>query len=338
MTSVTDTTNKRTSKNIPSLEDFCNLTQKAFAPYHIDVSTVLCSTDGWTSLADLWEELIFETQKDLFTDALHLIKWGIPLSINEHQAYHNLVWTICEALLCDTPAYCAWINHYFCKCCIHGITLDNIDQRWHPETSHEHCHFLSAQAILKIWRYAHGHKTECNEAAGYIARYKAKIMRLIPQARHWNDDDWLNESNIFGEILRIHNIDFRSNLAAYRVLHRLLDSPITIPKTVYSSAINWLIRLEVCSPSLISAIWPVDGPDSIIKLFLLTEKTARYWFEACQNTESDEDGWRPTDTSYRSLKQSWIFAHVNQQLHSSNIPHCYASKVKQAILNVELRS
>ena len=321
-----------------SIEQFCEMTQKAYAAYAVDVDVVLNSHDGWTALANLWEELIYETGKDLFADALHLIKWGFPICINEQQAYQDLILAVCEAILSNTPAYHAWIKHYFFRCCVQGITKDNVDYHWHPGTSKEHFRFLTAQTIVRLWRYAHGHKAVCNDATLYVDRYKARIMRIIPQSCHWNYDQWRDESNIFREILRLYNLDFSCNLTAYSILHQLLDAPTAVPKKIDTPAVDSLIYLDLCSPELITAIWPLSNANIIIKLFLLAEKTACYWFDLLSDEVCDEDGWRPTDSRYTYLRQSWLFAYVRQELYSNKIPARYTSKVKRAVLNIELRS
>lgn len=327
-----------TPSKLHTLAYFCELTKTAYTPYVVDVEPVLCSRNGWTSLADLWEELIYETGKDIFADVLHLIKWGTPFEKNGSTAYQKLVLVICEALQSDTPAFFAWTKHYFFKCCIEAITEDHFDISWYPHISNEHYHFLASQATLKIWHYTYGHKKACDDAACYITHYKTRIMKLLPQARHWHPDECTDENNIHNEIFRVYGIDFRCNLAAYRVLHQLLDAPTTIPKRINSPAIDSLIRLDLCSPILISAIWPDENPDIIIKLFLLAEKTARYWFDIFSDEVGDKGGWLPTDARYAYLRKSWLFAYVHQQLDSKKIPHRYVFKVKQAILNVELRS
>lgn len=115
-----------------TLERFCEMTQNAYAPYAVDVCEVLHSSDGWTSLADLWEELIDETGKDIFADVLHLIKWGTPFLKDSSLAYQKLVLAICEALQSNSPAFYAWTSHYFFKCCIDGITEVHFDSNWFP--------------------------------------------------------------------------------------------------------------------------------------------------------------------------------------------------------------
>jgi len=252
--------------------------------------------------------------------------------------YQDLVIATCEAILSDTPAYRSWIKHYFFRCCIKGITEDSADRCWHPNITNAHLHFLDAQATLKIWRYTHGHKVACDHADRYVSRYKARIMRIIPLSRHWNYNEWIDESNIFREILHIYKLDFSCNPTAYAILHQLLDYPTAIPEKIDSPAINSLIRLDICSPTLLSALWPIEHPNSITKLFLLAEKTARYWIDVFSNEVCDKDGWCPKDYSYTYLSQSWLFAYIQKQLYSEKISHCYVSKVKQAILNVELRS
>lgn len=331
------------SKTIPTvkyttLECFCEMTQSAYAPYVVDVSEVLHSSDGWTSLADLWEELIDETGKDIFADVLHLIKWGAPFRKDSPLAYQKLVLAICEALQSNSPAFYAWTSHYFFKCCIDGITEVHFDSKWYPHVSSEHYHFLTSLTTLKIWKYIPGHITACNNAACNIARYKSRIIKLLPHARHWQQDDWLDESNIFREILHIYNLDFSCNLTAYGVLHQLLDSPTAIPEKIDAPAINSLIRLDLCSPELIATIWPLNNANIITKLFLLAEKTACYWFDVFSNEVCDKDGWRPTDSRYTCLRQSWLFAYICQQLYSEKISHRYVSKVKRAVLNIELHS
>lgn len=318
------------TQTTPTIEFFCELTQKAYAPYIVDVSEVLLSSDGWTSLADLWEEMFYDTKKDAIADALHLIKWGIPFCKDSSLAYQKLVISISEVLLSDTPAYTAWIKHYFFKCCIDAITIEGNDRRYHPNTSADHFDFLTDQAILKLWRYSYGHKAACNAAARRLALYKTRIITLLPQALYWNPDAWLDEEHIFEEILHTHGADYRGKSTDYLIVSILLDSPRNLTSKTIPKIIKYLGNLETFSPSLAKCIWQNYDNSILCRMLLYAGELA--------NTTRENNAYLgrcPTNyIDYQRLQKSWLYLYSCQQLYAGGIPANYTAKVKKAIFNI----
>lgn len=324
---------------IHSLEWFVNLTQKAYAPYMIDADRVLRSRIGWSRLADLWEELIDYTGLDIFSDILYLIKWGHLYSQPPNRDYSIMAEAASKELLADTPAFHAWTKHYFFSCYIQGLS----DELYLRPSPHPYCHstlhhqFADSVMTVKLWRYQHGHKGACKTAVRFIDRYKKAITKLIPNARSWDAEYWLEENHILDEIFRVHHVDYRNALNEYTCLLRLLTQTKGIPKCMDSYSLMYLCNLTTLSPSLVSSVWSSCNSDTLVQLFLLAEKRAYHLFESNCPQRVFFGRFSCEDITYALLHRSWLFSHFSQQLYSGTISQKYVSKIKRAVLNIELR-
>lgn len=83
--------------------------------------------------------------------------------------------------------------------------------------------------LLRVLNYSKGHITKCKEFASYIRFYEERIIKLLPHAEHWSAEYWLNENNIFDELMKVCHFDYRSDLTSYNSLLRLASSPKRIP-------------------------------------------------------------------------------------------------------------
>ena len=330
---------KITTNSIHSLEYFCELTQKAYAPHTVSTDQVLHSQNGWARLADLWEELIDRTDLDMIADILATIKWGQMLCKAPNSDYLTLVNSACEELLADTPAFRAWSKHYFFRCSFIGIA----EEFYYRTTSHPYCHsdvhhwYVDSEMTLKLWKRLPGRKKSSTASARFIEKYQNNIIKLIPSARFWSADYWLDENHIHDELFRVHHVDYRIVPDEYHCLFRLISDTKSFPKRSDTYSLMYLCNLTSFSPSLVRHVWPNCAPDTLPKLFLLAEKRAYQLFEGSAPKRKFLGRFSLEDITYSQLHRSWLFAHIRQQFYSGNIPKPYVAKIKRSILNVELR-
>ena len=326
--------------DILSLKDFCDLTRKAYRLKYFPTDTIVDKTNGWTKLADMWVALIDEEDIDLFSDVAYSIKWGIPAE-NPLPEYQALVNATSDALLFEGPAREAWITHEHCKSVIFETAYEYnpwISGESSYSTSRSHHRYTMSKMLLRVLNYSKGHITKCKEFASYIRFYEERIIKLLPHAEHWSAEYWLNENNIFDELMKVCHFDYRSDITSYNSLLRLASSPKRIPTDRDWYTAKCASNVKAFSTCWAKAIWPKKTNDAIIQLLLVAEKEAE---EAYKNPKENRFTalYDPMlDIDYTLLSQSWLFSYTSSLQANQEIPLVAKNQVKQALFNIVTRS
>ena len=342
---MTNSTTKR-SKCIHSLKYFCGLTCRAFPHEAFPAQKILSHRNGWSILADEWVRLSPHKYYSIIFDIMHYFKWGHMCEwgyMKEEDLsadYIELVQSACEELKADTPAYRAWIKKRCFMEAIENISFELcVRMPDHPHGySFEHHFFVIDEMNLKLRYDPSEFNPDCCYDGRNVAEYKNRIIKLIPSAQDWDRDYWVDEGHIFDEIMRVHNVDYRCDFVGYLCLKHLIDAAEMKPNTIDLSDIVCFCNIELCSVSLIEAVWPGCDNNALAQMLIYAEKRAEQIRQNKAYDRVDMPIEYMIDVSYEMLSQCWLFEYVQQQLVAGTIDPQYITDTKRAIFNISMRA
>lgn len=336
-------TTKSTSHttDILSLQDFCKASKKIYGVKMSKINTLMGDPDGWSKLADLWEEHSKGLNESPFHKAVSYIKYAYDLK-SCSPLDKALSIAVCRELCSDGPAGYAWRNHPLFKRALDEAEPED-DHVYHlrlfsgsaGRVSYQHCHYLE-QRMMQRYCAAQGvNNSTYDSASSFIAGYEEFISNLCPAASCWESDHWIDLDHILDALQSTCECNYRITHREYDILisaFRMGTSTYSITRDREHDYLRCIFNLEHFSMRWAQAMWPIDTENSILKMYLLAKNFV-------DNDCAFEDITRPChiyDVDDHIFTHSWIYSVVQKWINSGDLHTRYESDYKKAMFEVSL--
>lgn len=327
--------------DILSLQDFCNATEKVYDIKIPNIDILVSDPDGWTKLADLWEEYSEDCGTYPFHKAVSYIRYAYDFDFYSPLDKVFLI-AICRELCGDGPAGHAWRKHVFFK-----RALEEAE----PEEDHiynlrlfsnegcriscQHCHYLEQRMMLRYYISQSVNSSVYDSASSFIASYEEFITKLYPTASSWASDYWIDINHILDALQNTCECNYRIDPREYDILmsvFRMETSTYTLTGDREHDYLRCVFNIEHFSMQWAQMIWPADTKKNIIKMYYLGKGFV-------DNDCAYEDIIRPCyvcDVGDHVFSHSWIYSIVQKWIDSGELHTRYESDYKKAMFEISL--
>lgn len=327
--------------NILSLQDFCEATKKVYDIEIINIDAILTAPDGWTKLADFWEECSEDYGTYPFHKAVSYIKYAYDFDFCSPFDKAFLM-AVCRELCSDGPAGHAWRNHAFFKRALEEAEPED-DHAYHLRVfssqdcrvSYQHCHYLEQRMMLRYCTSQGINMNAYDSASIFIAEYEKFITNLYPKASSWTSDYWIDIDHILHALQDICKYTYRIDPREYDALlsvFRMEASTYTLTGDRDHDYLRCVFNIKRFSMQWAHIIWPNDTKKNIIKFYFLAK-------DFVDNDCAFEDITRPCyvyDVDDHVFTHSWIYSVVQKWIDSGELYTRYENDYKKALFEISL--
>lgn len=326
--------------DILSLQDFCKATEKVYDIEIPNIDILVSNPDGWTKLADLWEEYSEDYGTYPFHKAVSYIRYAYDFDFYSSLDKAFLM-AVCRELCSDGAAGRAWRKHVFFKTALAEAEPEK--NSWgssmNPEenlrVSCQHCYYLEQRMMYRYW-YAEGIcESERDTASRYIVAYEEFVTTLCPETANWTPDYWVDVAHIYDALQYQYRGNYRFTPRDYEILisiFRMETSSYSITSDKEHDYLRCVINLEHFSMPWAQALWPTNTEKNIIKMYYLAKGFV-------DNDCAFEDILCPCyvyDVDNHVFTHSWIYSVVQKWIDSGELHTRYENDYKKAMFEISL--
>ena len=277
----------------------------------------------WLDLVRVWNRAHGHLKYFALVCAVHKIFWGV---YPNGQTYNRgtlgcLLHLIEMEILSDGEAFRQWKNWSAFKRAVEWILNASMSIGGCVETyALEHRRYLHDRASCKIL-YDKDPKSCQNEQRGNYQWYEKTVQRLIPNAAHWNREQWGNEMTITAAIKGAYGVDYSKNMEEYDFLIGMLRREHQ--EGFYKHFLWYAMSISTLPEPLAKTIWGESWREKAVGIFLDAYREVG----ACEDTEErgeviellELDLYAVGDFERYVLYESWLFLVIKEMVDSGEL-------------------
>lgn len=315
----------------------CALTVQACGIEEIPLS--LAYSYAWGKLYALWD--LFEAElgvQNIMEACIQAVHWGVFDYHRDSDELQEIISIMYEELCTHGTGYKVWMEQEGSNWDAEVIGVINEGDPWgffRQCHSYAHFHYQKFRTLLKL-----SDKITLDSSKmfrSYMRTYKKSVYLLLPEAKQWDDEQWLDDENITRALHKKYGVDYAQSWNDYDALISLIQE--NTPGEKSEAFYQCVYSISNMPLSIAQVIWPKNTVRKLTTLFVDVQNIVN-GYESSQTAASPQKQ-RPNyvhSFEMKFMKDCWLYKQIDEWTKDGTIDLNKNYVVKKALFNIEMKS
>lgn len=315
----------------------CELTAQACGIEKIP--QVLVHSYAWGKLYALWA--LFKSElgvSNIMEACIQAVHWGVFDYNRDSNELQEIISIMCEELCAHGAGYKVWVEQEYPNWAEAVFNVVNerdpfgITGRCHSQV---HYYYRRFRTLLKLLDSNALHDSKIFHS--YMRTYKKTVCFLLPEAKQWNDEQWLNDENIAHALHKNYGVDYAQSWNDYNALIGLIQE--NTPGEKSEAFYRCVYAISSLPLPIAQVIWPKNTVRNLTALFITVQSMVE-GYQSSQTAASPQKECTRYDHNFemKFMKDCWLYKQIDEWTKDRTIDLEKNKAVKRALFNVEMKS